>query len=523
MNAVEVNENAPQVLAEDEVFNPSSTYLAIETPLDRLFAEHHAMKSEIERLAERMAGGFGGALYYFLNAEKVASGRHCSMPDFEVGPAVNALDAEYWSKAVKLTDVLDVMPAGTRLEWAEQIQKHSTPPFEEETVRETLRTLITDRGRYFAERVDGVFRALSSSHVTNAPQGFGKRMIIANVLDQYRYENYQQCAYVEDLRRVIARFMGRDESVARDTSRDIGAMVRANEFGVWKSFDGGAFRLRIYRVGTAHVEVHPLISYRLNQVLASLYPLAIPPEHRTAPKKIPKEFELDYVLVSASTIQFLRSLRFEPDRRRIWSREIPGKEALRVLEALGGVSAQKGNRSFCFEYDPMQAIQHVLRTGQLPTEVSHQFYPTPDDVVDRLIAMADVTCGMTVLEPSAGTGNIAKRFASSQVTCVEISALHAEILKGHGFEVHCADFLVWEGTRVFDRIVMNPPFSQGRAALHVQRAAQWLGPEGRLLAVLPASMNGKEVVSGMQHEWTEPIRGQFGGANVTVVILCLSR
>jgi hypothetical protein len=44
-------------------------------------------------------------------------------------------------------------------------------------------------------------------------------------------------------------------------------------------------RIRIYRgVGTAHLEINPEIAYRLNGVLANLYPLAIPAQFRARPK-----------------------------------------------------------------------------------------------------------------------------------------------------------------------------------------------------------------------------------------------
>ena len=35
------------------------------------------------------------------------------------------------------------------------------------------------------------------------------------------------------------------------------------------------------------------------------------------------------------------------------------------------------------------------------------FFPTPQALARRLVSLADIRTGMTVLEPSAGTGNIA--------------------------------------------------------------------------------------------------------------------
>ena len=80
-----------------------------------------------------------------------------------------AVDAELWQRAMKLTDVLEYMPADKRNDWHEQIRKHKTPPFEIDTVYATLKDLLVSRERFLAERVDGIFRNLSHSHVTNTP------------------------------------------------------------------------------------------------------------------------------------------------------------------------------------------------------------------------------------------------------------------------------------------------------------------------------------------------------------------
>ena len=58
------------------------------------------------------------------------------------------------------------------------------------------------------------------------------------------------------------------------------------------TIDGGALRIRCYLKGTAHLEVHPDMAWRLNGVLASLYPAAIPAEFRQKPKKRLKEFAM---------------------------------------------------------------------------------------------------------------------------------------------------------------------------------------------------------------------------------------
>ena len=66
---------------------------------------------------------------------------------------------------------------------------------------------------------------------------------------------------------------------------------------------------------------------------------------------------------------------------------------------------------------------------------------------------------------------------------------------------------------------MNPPFSGGRALLHMQAAASLLAPAGRLVAVLPASMRGSKPLAALDQTWHGPYDNEFAGTSVSVVIL----
>ena len=48
------------------------------------------------------------------------------------------------------------------------------------------------------------------------------------------------------------------------------------------------------------------------------------------------------------------------------------------------------------------------------------------------------------------------------------------------------DFLDYEG-RLFDRIIMNPPFSKGQALKHFRKAQSLLMPEGEIIALVPVT------------------------------------
>ena len=101
-------------------------------------------------------------------------------------------------------------------------------------------------------------------------------MILSYVLSD-GHPNHSRAGLINDLRSVIATFMGRPGLKHYETGDLLRRIAEVRAWGEWHDIDGGALRIRIYRgVGTAHVEINPEIAYRLNGVLASLYPMAIP-------------------------------------------------------------------------------------------------------------------------------------------------------------------------------------------------------------------------------------------------------
>ncbi|MGI5281738.1 DUF3560 domain-containing protein [Nonomuraea polychroma] len=120
-------------------------------------------------------------------------------------------------------------------------------------------------------------------------------------------------------------------------------------------------------------------------------------------------------------------------------------------------------------------------------------FVSPPAVVDKLMELAYIQPGMAVLEPSAGTGNIAATAVElgAVVDCVEIDRNLADVLaeRVSSVRVLVRDFLDMEPVeQAYDRIVMNPPFSGGKDILHVTHALQFLKPGGRLVAVMGAGV-----------------------------------
>lgn len=105
------------------------------------------------------------------------------------------------------------------------------------------------------------------------------------------------------------------------------------------------------------------------------------------------------------------------------------------------------------------------------------FYPTPQEVIDRMLAEVDVY-DKFVLEPSAGSGNIvdALNQRSAKVCACEIDARLRKVLSGK-CSIIAEDFMTLTSEQVshIDFIVMNPPFS--KAADHILHAYE-IAPEG---------------------------------------------
>ncbi|MEI2263573.1 DUF4942 domain-containing protein [Stenotrophomonas indicatrix] len=545
-----------EILDADEFFAPAPFDL-----FNTLIGQYLNTRHRLAEMASAVsAEACAGVLHYFVQANTPES-RH-SMPStvaelFDLDRATAYLDADFWQRALNMTDVLQIMPQKRKDEWYSQIREplgngknrrpgveaiERIPEFTEDNVRASLESLIAMRGQFFAERVDGLFRALSRKHVTNQPEGFSKRMIL-RVLDEYGTRNWSACGVINDFRAVVAKFMGRDEPSHGSSDALIDAVRRKQ--GEWQDVDGGAFRIRIYNgVGTAHIEVHEAMAWRLNAVLHSLYPQAIPSRFREPPKKTRKvtSAPLFSKPLPFAVLHLLANMKpgYEPSNDERWNapkfRNIPRtlrfdysstagdaarKQAEQVMEAIGAVWEKAGNVGhWRFDYEPADIIDAIVCSGMIPDQVSHQFYPTPARVAEMAMAQAyeGATDGMRWMEPSAGNGALVDLMPSG-ATCMEVSELRAAILAAKGHNVQCVDFLAVPSAPCMDRIVMNPPFSGNRWQAHVEHAATMMAPGGRLVAIVPASAPGRFTLPGFTCSWSQTIANEFAGTGVTVVIL----
>jgi predicted RNA methylase len=141
-----------------------------------------------------------------------------------------------------------------------------------------------------------------------------------------------------------------------------------------------------------------------------------------------------------------------------------------------------------------EAIRSQLAAG-VRVAVAPSLFPTPPDLAARVAEEAGIEPGMTVLEPSAGTGAlvVAASVRGGAVTAVEVNHALAEALARRFADVRRADFLQCNGDLgTFDRVLMNPPFAGQADIEHVTHAMRFLKPGGRLAAIMSAGVTFRQ-------------------------------
>jgi hypothetical protein len=145
--------------------------------------------------------------------------------------------------------------------------------------------------------------------------------------------------------------------------------------------------------------------------------------------------------------------------------------------------------------------------GQIPG-----FFPTPENVASEIIEMARIEDGNTILEPSAGAGNLAdvikRENGSVKIDVIEYNSTLKELLQSKGYNLIADDFMTYNNGKRFDRVIMNPPFENGQDIDHVKHAYDLLSENGRLVSIMsvgPFFRNDKK--SSEFREWFDNLNG----------------
>ena len=154
-----------------------------------------------------------------------------------------------------------------------------------------------------------------------------------------------------------------------------------------------------------------------------------------------------------------------------------------VLRSLMEQSETTEDKAIKIEREKAQSIEDAIdkvRFVKIPG-----FFPTPKPVIDKMLDLADIYAGMSILEPSAGMGDIAEALKSfgHNPDVIEIRHSLREILKMKDFNIVGEGFLEYT-RKAYDRIIMNPPFEKGQDIEHVVHAYNLLKSGGRLVAIM---------------------------------------
>lgn len=178
-----------------------------------------------------------------------------------------------------------------------------------------------------------------------------------------------------------------------------------------------------------------------------------------------------------------------------------------ALVGIGGKWNRKA-KAHVFE-EPEDEIYDMLEgcmeTGLAVPLHRGDYFMTPPETAKRLIELADLRHDQKILEPSAGEGALIDAILTAfmgdtgrirAVDAIEkdlnryqkLCRKYSEVGTGRWFHPYPMDFLSWVPGRVYDRIVMNPPFGRLTDIDHVTHAWELLKRDGRLVSVMSAGV-----------------------------------
>lgn len=142
------------------------------------------------------------------------------------------------------------------------------------------------------------------------------------------------------------------------------------------------------------------------------------------------------------------------------------------------------------EFNCQQVLDIGKKLNGISLSEKFDFYPTPKNIVDKILSISEIKPNMTILEPSAGKGDLIKQIVDCQITAIELNPILCEILKTYkNFNVINIKFEDFTSEEKYDRIIMNPPFSNRLDAKHIFKAFNYhLKDNGILIAIHSSSI-----------------------------------
>ena len=405
---------------------------------------------------------------HFLNGLNITS------PADFTETARKMVDRRVWAVLIEITDLERLMDKKAKDDLQRNLDGDDVPEATEENIFATLQTFAADADTIFKRGIANCFSALDRRFRSHDGWKIGSRVILSYAFNEWGHWNYHR-NHRDTLHDIDRTFAVLDGKEGPHMINGIVAAVDQSRRHGWQArqseCESEYFTVRAFKNGNAHVwfKRDDLVE-KVNKLLGEYYGAAIPEER-------------------------------EPDK------------------------------------------DTGLHQAKTSLAKNYGFFPTPDDAAAELFrhvplyrSREDNAPPLTVLEPSAGTGNLARRCveAGAVVDCVEYQPALAEQLKRSRKyrKVQCGDFLAIlpDPARLYDRVVMNPPFDRERDIDHVLHALKFLKPDGCLVAIMSASTEFREtrksiafreLIEGMGGRYRDLPAGSFASVGTYVNTLML--
>lgn len=172
-------------------------------------------------------------------------------------------------------------------------------------------------------------------------------------------------------------------------------------------------------------------------------------------------------------------------------------------------------------------VREQLKAG-IQVVSAPQLFPTPVALAARMVDEAEIEPGMDICEPESGTCRILEALPcvrpGGTVTAVEINYELSKLAEAHADFVVCSDFLLWDGGgRLYDRILMNPPFGNAQDIAHIKHAITLLKPRGKIVAICAGGPRQEAALMPLSDLWEPLPSGTFeeSGTGVSSVLLTI--
>lgn len=460
---------------------------------------------------------------------------------FHLQRAIDARTEVFWLKLFDMCSLSTVLPASIWREWHDRFtswrkdKNCELPPFVHEHVYRCLSVIESHRANFFSLRVEGVWKSLSNWHKTNFGSGFGERFIIDYMFNDWAGTTSKDRDFVDLVNIATTVMTGTDNPFfnAQGELRN----ARSEQTGEWVEILDGGLRIKAFKRGTLHCEVHPEIARRLNVALAYLHPNALPDDATMKrPRKKSGFGSADLLAVRiprqvrgylGETVQAQRADGLYELRQHSFSgtkMSYALKDMIdRILAEVGGI---REGACHLFDYPPEEVISEIIRKGEVPEKVSHQFFATPAETAREFVAWVGLEDTDICYESSAGTGSIARQMPV-QTYCIEVDQLRCIALDKMGFEVKRGDFLKMMPGNAFgvaDAVLMNPPYCSKQYIDHVEHALEFVRDGGVVAAILPeGAVKRMPTVKGLDVQFSEPMPNRFPDAAISVVFARITK